>query len=187
MPPVYSSYQESISLITEGGLVVMPTDTIYGVVASAFRPEAVKRLYILKRRASVKPVIILIADLSQLEQFSVTVDPVARQVLDQVWPGPTSVILPCSDQKLAYLHRGGFSLAFRLPDKPALRAVLERTGPLVAPSANPEGASPATTVDEARAYFGNEVEAYVDGGTVSAFASRLLRVHPDGSYDVLRP
>ncbi|HEX7259393.1 MAG TPA: L-threonylcarbamoyladenylate synthase [Candidatus Saccharimonadia bacterium] len=184
---VHSSYQEVITIINKGGVVVMPTDTIYGVVGSALQSETIERLYALRQRDPLKPVIILIGSLSQLKSFHVSLEPLVLPVLEQLWPGPTSVVLPCPHPELAYLHRGGRSLAFRFPKKPELLAMLAETGPVAAPSANPEGMAPATTIQKAQDYFNGRVDAYVDGGTLVGSASRIVQMHPDGSYDVIRP
>lgn len=187
MSSIYSSYQEVVNVIINGGVVVMPTDTIYGAAASALKPDAVERVYALKQRSPEKPPIILIADVAELKKFSVAVNPAIHRVLDELWPGPTSVVLPCPDSDLGFLHRGSFSLAFRLPHKFDLKTLLTQTGPLIAPSANPEGLPPATNLNEAQAYFGDQVDGYVDGGTVTAPASRLIRMNADATYEVLRP
>lgn len=187
MSPVYTSYQEVINLIESGGLVVLPTDTIYGVVALASMPQAVKKLYSLRQRPKDKPAIILIGDSAQLEEFNVELTANRQKALEELWPGPVSIILPCPNSELEYLHRGTESLAFRVPGKTDLRDLLQQTGPLVAPSANPAGKKPATTIAEAQSYFGNQVDGYVDGGQLHGSPSRLVRLRADGTYDVLRP
>ncbi|OJI08730.1 MAG: hypothetical protein COV08_03170 [Candidatus Vogelbacteria bacterium CG10_big_fil_rev_8_21_14_0_10_49_38] len=88
----------------------------------------------------------------------------------------------------AYLHRGTQTLAFRLPARDDLRALLRQTGPLVAPSANPEGYPPATNLFETQAYFGDQVSFYIETDRApTASPSRLIRLHPDGQIEVIRP
>ena len=184
-------------VLVRGGIVVMPTDTTYGIVGSALSATVVNEIYRLRKRDLDKPFIILIADRKDLKQFGVRPTAVQEKILDKVWftrperageaggPGPTSVILPCLSEKFAYLHRGGNSLAFRLPAKRELRSILRYVGPLVAPSANPQGHPVAKTIAEARAYFGNHVDFYQDGGTVAASPSRLIDI-TDGTEKILR-
>jgi L-threonylcarbamoyladenylate synthase len=86
------------------------------------------------------------------------------------------VILECSNRKLEYLHRGTKTLAFRLPKDGKIRKFLGKTGPLVAPSANPEGKKPARNVREAQGYFGSAVDFYLDGGLVKAEPSTLIEI-----------
>ncbi|MBW3538464.1 threonylcarbamoyl-AMP synthase [Candidatus Parcubacteria bacterium] len=172
--------------ITSGELAVIPSDTIYGVVAQAFNPRAVERLYRLKRRHPAKPSIILIGDARDLAKFGISLEGGRLEALSRWWPGRVSVVLPCLGQELAYLHRGTFSLAFRVPDKPELSRLIAKTGPLVAPSANPEGSPPAATVAEAKAYFGSAAACYVDGGEVQGKPSKVIKIE-DGRVRVLRP
>lgn len=157
----------------------MPTDTIYGICASALNREAVERMYAVRKRAPAKPFIILIADIADLEKFHITLTPFQRDFLTKHWPAALSVVLPCRDEQFAHLHRGTESLAFRLPADETLRALLRETGPLIAPSANPEGLSPAKTADEARRYFGDSVNYYEDAGELTGEASTLVSLVDD--------
>jgi len=160
--------------LRRGGIAVIPTDTIYGVVGSAFSRTAVERIYRLRRRNVKKPMIVLLASVRELSRFGVRVDAAIVSFLHRVWPGKVSVILPVKDKRFAYLHRGTSTLAFRIPPLKSLRALLKKTGPLVAPSANPEGKSPARTVNEAREYFGDDVDIYVDKGKCPAHPSTVV-------------
>lgn len=168
----------------------MPTDTIYGVLASANNPAAVEKLYQLRQRASDKPFIILISSQSDLHQFGITLTDEQYRVTRELWPGPVSIILPITlpadRERLHYLHRGSGTLAFRVPAERSLSELLQKTGPVVAPSANPEGKPPATTADEARAYFDDAVDLYVEAGQLVGAPSALIELNPDGSTKVLR-
>ncbi len=163
----------------------MPTDTIYGLVGLALSERTVKRIYKVRKRNPKKPLIILISDLADLKSFGVSADEKIKSVLKEVWPGKVSVILPCSSKKLKYLHRGTNSLAFRLPAKKPLRDLLAKIGPLVAPSANPEGAVPAATIKEAEKYFGKQADFYIDSGKLESEPSTLIEVK-NGRIKVLR-
>ncbi len=90
------------------------------------------------------------------------------------WPAPLSVILSIEIGKFEYLRPLNNTLAFRMPDNPQLQHLLSQTGPLVAPSANPQGLMPATTIEEAKAYFGESVDFYVDGGKSNSEPSTLV-------------
>lgn len=168
-----------------GGVGVIPTDTIYGIVAQAFRPKAVDRIYDIKGRDGNKPFIILISSLDDLRKFKVCLSEEDKVFLLRCWPGAVSVILPVPSPELEYLHRGSKSLAFRLPNKPDLIEIIKEVGPLVAPSANPEGEKPATTISEAKAYFGHSVDFYEDGGTLISEPSTLIRLTKD-EVEVIR-
>jgi L-threonylcarbamoyladenylate synthase len=153
-----------ITVLRSGGVVVIPTDTLYGLVARADKPEAIRRIYELKRRQPEKKLITLISSFDDLERFGVMLAPAQWVRVERYWPGPFSLILPAADG----------NRAFRLPKHEPLLALLRETGPLVAPSANWEGEPPARTVAEARRYFGAAVDYYLDGGQLLGPASTLL-------------
>ena len=143
----------------------MPTDTIYGIVASAFCPEAVEKVYQLKKRDRKKPCIVLISHPRDLKLFGL------QEVSYSFWPGPVSVIMKGSFPD--YLSRGGDTLAFRVPRN---FKMLKKTGPLIAPSANPEGLPPAENIKQARAYFKDGVDFYLPGRPRSKNPSILVEI-----------
>ncbi|MBI2888607.1 MAG: threonylcarbamoyl-AMP synthase [Candidatus Liptonbacteria bacterium] len=163
-------------VLKHGGVAVIPTDTIYGIVGSALKVETVARIYRLRKRNLRKPMIVLIASLRELARFGVRVSPAITRFLRGAWPGRVSVALPVRDKKWEYLHRGTEYVAFRVPLKKALRELLIKTGPLVAPSANLEGKPPAKALCEAKEYFGTKVDCYVDGGELVRKPSTLVKV-----------
>lgn len=164
-----------IEILARGGCAVIPTDTIYGIVAAAWNQEAVERVYSIKGRSPQKPCIILIDNAAKMRDFGVSNEHIEK-VLSYAAPTPTSFIVPISRDDLEYLDRGTHTLAFRIPRPDALHHLLIRTGPLIAPSANPEGLQPASTIDEARAYFKEAVGAYSDGGTLEGRPSALIDI-----------
>lgn len=178
VPVVVNSYtEEIIRLLREGAIGVIRTDTLYGIVGRADNEASVERIYEVKRRTPTKSPIILIHSVGQLFD---TYDEAITTRLQELWPGKTSVILPSSMAPM-WISRGNESVAYRLPDDQNLQELLKQTGPLIAPSANPEGKPPAVTIRQAQAYFGNEVDFYVDGGTVEDDTpSKLYRLQPDG-------
>ncbi|MEK7619587.1 MAG: L-threonylcarbamoyladenylate synthase [Patescibacteria group bacterium] len=175
-----------IERLVKGGIGVIPTDTVYGIVASAKNPGAVSRLTGIRGRDPKSPYLILIGSRDDLENFSIRLTPRQEVLLDEVWPGPVSVVLPCRSQKYAYLNHGAPTLAFRLPRPAALRAFLNKTGPLIAPSANPVGLPCAKSVLEAKKYFGHGIDCAVDGGERVGKPSRLIDLTGD-TIRVLRP
>ncbi|MEK7122666.1 MAG: L-threonylcarbamoyladenylate synthase [Patescibacteria group bacterium] len=169
-----------IDLIKNGAIGVVPTDTIYGISASALNKEAVERMTVIRRRDESKPFIILIGDFADLLRVGIVVTEPILERLRSLWPAPVSIILPCPDKKIHYLHRGLTSLAIRMPDDSALLAFLKKTGPLVSTSVNrPEGSSPATTVEEVRQYFGDDLDFMVDAGKRAGSPSTILRLDGD--------
>jgi L-threonylcarbamoyladenylate synthase len=183
--------RDAVKILVSGGVGVLPTDTIYGLVGSAYSRQAVARIYRLRKRNPQKPMIILAASTDDLRKFGIELDLATRRLLMNVWPGKVSVVLPIGShrktiiRKLDYLHRGTAVLAFRVPGSARLRRMLEDTGPIVAPSANFEGESPARTIRAAKKYFGEDVDFYIDGGRLTSKPSTLIKIE-QGSAVVLR-
>ena len=176
-----------VTVLRKGGIGVIPTDTLYGIVAVARNRRGVKRLYALRRETARKPFIVLVGSISDLGLFGVRLSAPQQRFLRTVWPGKVSVLFPCPHKHFAYLHLGTGALAFRCPRNNLLQGLLRRTGPLVAPSANRPGKPPAMTISEARAYFKEEVDMYVSAARrVSGKPSTLVALSRDGAVTVLR-
>lgn len=171
-----SNIDKVFKALGRGKVAVIPTDTLYGICGQALNKKTVKRIYRLRKRSPDKPCIILISSVSNLRTFGVYPNVTQKNILKKVWPGPVSVILPCRNTKFAYLHRGTYTLAFRLPANYGLRQAIKKTGPLVVPSANLEGQTPATKVDEAKKYFGKKVDYYLRAGTLKSKPSTLIEL-----------
>lgn len=171
-----------IDLILDGGVGVLPTDTVYGIVGRADDKAVAQRLYELKPRGA-KPGTLVAASIDQLANLGLK-----RRYLTAVahfWPGPVSVIIP-SDDSLEYLHLGLNGLATRIPSDTRMQSILQQTGPLITTSANHPGAPTAVTIDEAKQYFGDQVDFYLDGGNLSdQKPSTVVRIIDD-AIEVLR-
>jgi L-threonylcarbamoyladenylate synthase len=184
-------YVNFINILKFGGVGIFPTDTIYGIVGSALQPKTVERIYFWRKRDSGKPPIILASSARDIKKFGVMPDAATKKILSQVWPGKVSVVLPISPRrkqafkKFQHLHRGTGMLAFRVPKSAWLRKLLQKTGPLIAPSANFEGEPPALTIRAARKYFGKNVDFYADAGRLVSKPSTLIKIEK-GNVIVLR-
>lgn len=165
-----------IKILKNNGVGVMATDTIYGLVGSALSKKTVSKIYQLRKRDLKKPMIILIGSLRDLRLFNIKVTGRLKNLLDKLWPGPVSIILPCSHKKISYLHRGTKTLAFRLPAQTDLQKLLQQTGPLVAPSANISGKPPAKNIKKAQEYFRGRIDFYLDSGTIKGAPSILIEI-----------
>lgn len=169
-------------MITAGAVGALPTDTVYGLVAPAQVPDAVAKLYALKKREK-KPGTLIAANSAQLVELGIK----ARylKAVEQYWPNPISIIIPTGPD-LPYLHQGAYSLAVRIPADADIQALLTVTGPLLTSSANAPGKPPANTCKEAIAYFGDTIDYYVDGGDLSGReASTIIRM-VDDAVEVIR-
>jgi len=177
------STEKAIEIIRNGGVGVLPVDTVYGLVASAHNPDAVTRLYALKKREQ-KPGTIIAASVQQLIDLGFDHDHL--EPVQKWWPNPLSVVLPVGDD-LFYLHQGLDSLPVRIPKDDRVLAILEQTGPLSTSSANQPGEPESVNVDEAWDYFGDSVDFYVDGGNMAGRApSTIIRFYKTGSLEILR-
>jgi len=171
-----------VALIGEGGVGIVPSDTLYGVMCRADMPKAVARLYTIKPR-ELKPGTLIAANVDQLVELGIP-----RRYLKPVehyWPNPLSVVVP-TGPGLDYLHHGLGSLPVRIPKDEKLRKFLEKTGPLQTTSANLPDEPPATNYAEALSFFGEMVDFYVDVGTLAGFPpSTIIRI-VDDAVEVLR-
>lgn len=173
------SIQELISVLMNGGIAVVRTDTVYGIIARANDEIAVERVYDAKGRDADKSCIVLIADPQQAY---------GTYPQDYAFPTePTSVLVE-SPMAPSWLLRANSRIAHRIPQVDWLKEVIREVGPLIAPSANTQGQAPARTIEQAKAYFNNTVEYYLDGGTVpeDIAPSKLLWVHDNGDIERLR-
>jgi L-threonylcarbamoyladenylate synthase len=172
------------NFLKAGAIGVIPTDTVYGVAARASDKQAVTRLYELKKR-DAKPGTLVAASIAQLEELGFKHR--YLKAVEQFWPGAVSVVIPISDPNLKYLHQGKMSLAVRIPKDDELLAILKVTGPLLTSSANQPGETPAVDMSQAKSYFSDQVDFYVDGGDRSdRQPSTVIRV-VDDAIEVLRP
>ncbi len=155
----------------------MPTDTIFGIVGTALDEKTVERIYAVRGRNPNKPLIVLISSLDELKQFDVDITDDVKETLESVWPGEVTVILPIQENALLkwkYLHRDTGKIAFRLPRKEDLLQILKETGPLTAPSANLEGFPPAKNISEAKEYFKDMVDFYMEGESGGEISSTII-------------
>lgn len=174
---------ELIDLLRNGAVGVMPTDTIYGIVARAQSQPATVRMYNLKPREK-QPGTTISASIAQLENLGF---PLSSLVIAQkYWPAALSVEMSATNID-SYLSVGQPVMAARIPDYPELIQLLEQTGPLMTTSANPPGLSASTTLQMAKNYFGDQMDFYVEGGDLSERPpSTIIGINPDMSIVVYR-
>jgi L-threonylcarbamoyladenylate synthase len=173
--------EEIIRLLVQGGVGLLPTDTVYGMSGRALDKAAVERLFELKGRDETKPFIILIPCIEILNKLSISAE--QADIVKSYWPGPLSVIFQSSAPE--YLTRGTGSLAVRLPGHPGLINLMRQTEPLVSTSANLQGQPPVSSVRQARVIFGNKLDFYVDAGELTSPPSTLVDIK-GGKLKVVR-
>lgn len=172
-----------------GELAVLPTDTVYGLAADAFSPEAVQRLLDAKGRTRQMPPPVLVGAPTTLEALATEVPGWLRSMTHELWPGPLTVICRQQPSLTWDLGETHHTVAVRMPDHPVTLALLKQTGPLAVSSANLTGEPAAVTVDDAERMLGDSVSVYLDAGTspggtastildVTGSAPRILREGP---------
>jgi tRNA threonylcarbamoyl adenosine modification protein (Sua5/YciO/YrdC/YwlC family) len=159
---------EAVNVLSRGGLVVLPTDTVYGIAADAFTPPAVQALLDAKGRGRQMPPPVLIADVRTLDGLATDVHPGARTLAEAFWPGGLTLIVRAQPSLAWDLGETRGTVALRVPDHETARALLRRTGPLAVSSANRTGSPAAVTAQEAYDQLGDSVAVYLDGGDAPA-------------------
>jgi len=159
-------------VIRRDGVVLMPTDTIYGLHALATSEPAIARIATIKERPEAKPFVVLGASTAQLESIGVSFPERARRTVDELWPGPLTAVLPLNHPIAA--SRGSRTLAVRVPDLQWLRELLKITGPLASTSANITGQMPVASVEDGAHHLYNHVDAILDAGRREGKASCIV-------------
>ena len=159
---------EAAAAIRRNELVVMPTDTVYGIAADAFSPQAINLLLAAKGRGRDMPVPVLVSSRAMLEAVVAEVTDAAGKLADAFWPGALTLVLRETPHLAWDLGEARGTVAVRMPDHPLTVALIEQTGPLGVSSANRSGQPPATTAMDARLQLGAAVAVYLDGGAVTA-------------------
>ncbi|SME96318.1 tRNA threonylcarbamoyl adenosine modification protein (Sua5/YciO/YrdC/YwlC family) [Cellulosimicrobium cellulans J34] len=177
---------EAVNAISRGGLVVLPTDTVYGIGADAFDAEAVSALLAAKGRGRHMPPPVLVPDARTLDGLATEVPDAARRLVEAFWPGGFTIILRAQPSLAWDLGETHGTVALRMPDHPAALALLRRTGPLAVSSANATGHPAALDVDDAREQLGSAVAVYLDGGTAPGGVASTIVDATSGTLRVVR-
>lgn len=189
LPPTNDAITRAADLLRAGGLVAMPTETVYGLAANAADAEAVARLYAAKGRPRFNPLIAHVANLEMAEAQGV-LSLRALELVEAFWPGPLTLVVEVAEHGTASdLARAGLpSLALRMPDHPVAQSLLaEFGGPLVAPSANPSGRISPTRAEHVAADMGDRIDLILDGGPcASGLESTIIDARGDRPA-LLRP
>lgn len=182
--------RQASGILLAGGLVAVPTETVYGLAARADSDAAVAAIYRAKGRPDFNPLIVHVADLASAQKIA-DFDNRAEQLAAQFWPGPLTLVLPRrEDAALASAVTAGLStVALRCPAHPVMRELLTQIGiPLAAPSANRSGAVSPTTAAHVAESLGINVDLILDGGPcVQGLESTIIILRADACWQVLRP
>jgi L-threonylcarbamoyladenylate synthase len=170
--PTSVQLTEIVRLLRGGSVILLPTDTIYGLHALALDEAAVARVVDIKGREEAKPFVVLASSVEQLAELGVTADAELLRSLAEVWPAPLTAILPLAEPIAA--SRGAASLAVRVPALEWLRELVERTGPLVSTSANRSGEPPVESPEFLARDLHEKLDAIIDAGVRNGEPSAIL-------------
>lgn len=182
--------ETAAAILRKGGVVAMPTETVYGLAADASNPEAVKRIFEIKGRPADHPLIVHLADKSQLGHWTREIPEAARILAEHFWPGPLTLILPRSQHVSDIITGGQDTVGLRVPNHPVALELLRAMGPhggLAAPSANRYGRISPTTAQHVRDELGDSVDLILDGGPCQVGLESTIVSCVGDSVTVLRP
>ena len=164
-------FEEKIDIAVQtlkiGNVVVLPTDTLYGLAANALDAVAVKKIFTIKKRPAGMAIPLLLADPMDLTDWCKDIPELAWKLLETLWPGPLSVILHRSDAIPDVVTGKGDTIAVRIPDHPVPREVIGRLGaPITGTSANISGQDPPLNIDSVRKHLGEHIDCFIDTGNL---------------------
>jgi len=179
---------KAAQILRSGGLVVFPTETVYGLGANALDPSAVRRIYALKGRPATSPLIVHVASIEQARELAADWPPEAERLAREYWPGPLTLVVPKKPLIPDVATAGLPTVGLRMPRHPVALALLREAGvPIAAPSANRFRQLSPTTAQHVREAFGDDTPFLLDGGPCEVgLESTVIAVTPDG-LEVLRP
>ncbi|MEM1071511.1 MAG: L-threonylcarbamoyladenylate synthase [Planctomycetota bacterium] len=182
-----AALDDAVRLLRSGGLVVFPTETVYGLGADALNPDAVAKVYELKQRPANNPLIVHVADTASARSLVASWPSAAELLAERFWPGPLTMVLDRAAHVPHAVSAGGPTIAVRCPDHPLTLELLRRIGrPLVGPSANASGTVSPTTAEHVRAWLGDRVPVLDGGPCARGIESTVVRLGA-GPAAVLRP
>ena len=152
-------------IIKNGGIVVFPTETVYGIGTNGLDKEAVERLYKIKERPLNKPISLLVSDFEMVEKVVKDISEIEYKIMKEFFPGPLTIILNKKDIVPEIVTSGGITVGIRMPDEETTRKLIKYAGvPIAAPSANISGKPSKIDVQDIIKEFGDKVDYYIDGG-----------------------
>ena len=182
-----SEIDKAVAILKRGGLVAFPTETVYGLGADARNPEALRKLYAAKGRPAGHPVIVHLADVSQLAQWARDVPPAAAKLAAKFWAGPLTLILRRAPGVSDAVTGGQDTVGLRIPLHPVAHALLTKFGGVAAPSANRFGRVSATTSQHVKQEFGDGIDCVLEGGPSKIGIESTIVAVTGGRLVLLRP
>ena len=183
----HGAADEAAEIIKTGGLVAVPTETVYGLAGNGLDEEAVKQIYEVKGRPQVKPLSLMVPGAEAMDRYCEDVPQGARLLAERFWPGPLTIVLKAKDFIPSIVLAGGDTVGLRCPDHPMTLELLKKAGvPFAAPSANPSGEESPKTAQKVWDYFSGKIEGIIDGGECGIGRESTIISMVQKPYRILR-
>jgi len=177
----------AVEAIKRGGLVAVPTETVYGLAGNGLDADAVARIYDVKGRPAIKPLSLLVPDLRVAETVCAGIPESARLLAEAFWPGPLTIVLPGNGAVPDIVTAGGDTIGVRCPDHPKTLEFLRLAGvPVAAPSANISDKPSPKSAEDVLAYFDGVIDCVIDGGTCTLGVESTIVLLTADSYKIIR-
>ena len=178
---------DAADILKEGGLVAVPTETVYGLAANGFDENAVSKIYEVKGRPEAKPLSLMVAGIDAIDMLCQDVPKAAYTLAEVFWPGPLTIVLKAKKTIPEIVRAGGDTVGLRCPDHPQLRELLGAIDfPLAAPSANPSGEKSPVRAEDVLRYFNGKIEGIIDGGECTLGKESTIIGLSKTPYTILR-
>ena len=180
--------EKGVSTLKNGGVIAVPTETVYGLACAINKPEAIKRVYQIKNRPVEHPLIIHIANHGDLYKYTSEVPRYASRIISSFWPGPLTLVLKKNHNVPDTITGGQDSVAIRMPNQPLLQQIIDELGvPIAAPSANKFGGVSPTEANHVITEFNNQIEVIDGGRCYHGIESTIIDARDSKTCTVLRP
>lgn len=184
---ITENMQPAAEIIRRGGLVAVPTETVYGLAGNGLNEAAVRRIYEVKGRPEVKALSLMVPDSGAMARYCERIPKAAYALAEKYWPGPLTIILKSKSIVPEITRAGGATVGLRCPDHPMTLELLRLSGlPLAAPSANPSGAPSPKTAGEVQGYFDGAIDGIIDGGACGIGTESTIIDLSKTPYAILR-
>ncbi|WP_059360155.1 L-threonylcarbamoyladenylate synthase [Parachlamydia acanthamoebae] len=178
--------EKACELLSQGEVVALPTETVYGLAASLRHPNAIENIFALKNRPANNPLIIHVSHYEQIYPYAQSIPPYFVKLAQHFWPGPLTLVLPIQPATIPNTVRAGLTTAaFRIPQHPLSQAVIKQVGPVVMPSANLSGRPSATQASRVEEDFGTAFPVLDGGGCTRGLESTIL-YFIDNQWEIVR-
>lgn len=182
-----SELEKCAAILRSGGLVAVPTETVYGLAGNGLDAQAVEMIYEVKGRPSVKPLSLMVSGAEAMDEFAEEVPAAARVLAGKFWPGPLTIVLKAKKHIPPVVLAGGTTVGLRCPDHPLTLELLKISGvPFAAPSANPSSEPSPKNAEKVMEYFNGRIDAVLDGGECGLGRESTIISMAQTPYKILR-